>query len=421
VTSNPGGVTATGAASPITVTGLTNGIAYTFKVTARNTAGSGDSSAATAAVTPAAAPGAPGAVVATPGNAQVIVAFTAPAANGAVITGYTVTSEPGGVTATGAASPLIVTGLTNGIAYTFTVRATNIAGTGSASEPSAPVTPNAPPEIAYATPAPYTLGVLITPLSVASTGGPVASFTITPALPTGLSFNGATGAITGTPTAIKDATPYTIVATGPGGIDTAVVTLSVRIPPPMIFFEVANVVDSVGVPAVHTPFIMGIVTSCTSNPPLPAGLVLNPTTCVISGTPGTATPMQQYSITATNSTGSSTSMLNLTVIPRTVAIDPGAFVFQVSGADKPYTFRLPTGFAVQTEKVTLDIVDAWGRKMWSKSIRPAETTIGEVSWDGRSSNGRLASAGMYVVRISVVNGNGTTTHIVRKSVTLKPR
>jgi len=88
-------------------------------------------------------PGAPTSIVATAGNAQASVSFAAPASDGgADITSYTATSSPGGLTTTGSTSPLKVTGLTNGTAYTFTVTATNIRGTGSGTT-SGSVTPDA--------------------------------------------------------------------------------------------------------------------------------------------------------------------------------------------------------------------------------------------------------------------------------------
>ena len=77
-----------------------------------------------------------------PTNTQASVAFTAPAFNGGTaITSYTVTSTPGGITATGTSSPIIVTGLTNGTSYTFKVVATNPAGNSVASVASNAVTP----------------------------------------------------------------------------------------------------------------------------------------------------------------------------------------------------------------------------------------------------------------------------------------
>jgi uncharacterized protein (TIGR02145 family) len=90
-------------------------------------------------------PGPPTSVTASAGIASASVAFVAPTNNGgSAITGYTVTSSPGGITATGATSPINVTGLTNGTAYTFRVIATNAIGNSSPSTASSAVTPSAP-------------------------------------------------------------------------------------------------------------------------------------------------------------------------------------------------------------------------------------------------------------------------------------
>jgi hypothetical protein len=73
------------------------------------------------------------------------VAFTAPTNTGIpTVTSYRVTSTPGGITATGASSPITVSGLTNGTSYTFTVAAINAAGTGPESASSNAVTPVEP-------------------------------------------------------------------------------------------------------------------------------------------------------------------------------------------------------------------------------------------------------------------------------------
>ena len=89
-------------------------------------------------------PGAPTIGTATPGNAQATIAFTPPASNGgSPITGYTATCNPGALSANGAASPLTVTGLTNGLTYSCSVTATNAVGT-SAPSASVNVTPVAP-------------------------------------------------------------------------------------------------------------------------------------------------------------------------------------------------------------------------------------------------------------------------------------
>ncbi len=146
VTTSPGGVTTPASGTSVLVTGLTNGTAYTFTVTATNSVGTGAASSDSAPVTPSAAPTAPGAptgVVAVPGDGQATVSWTAPSNGGSPITSYTVTSSPGAVVVDSGTSSVTVTGLTDGTAYTFTVTATNAIGTGPASAASSPVTPAA--------------------------------------------------------------------------------------------------------------------------------------------------------------------------------------------------------------------------------------------------------------------------------------
>jgi hypothetical protein len=101
-------------------------------------------------VTPVGPPLAPRNVSATAGEDQATVSWDAPASDeGAAITGYTVVSSPGSVQANvpGSATQAVVSGLTNGVTYTFTVVATNLMGSGPASGPSAPVLPTGPPGV----------------------------------------------------------------------------------------------------------------------------------------------------------------------------------------------------------------------------------------------------------------------------------
>lgn len=133
----------TSTATSTTVTGLTNGMSYVFQVSASNNVGTGQHSAVSSAVIPATVPGAPTGVSGVGGAGQVTVSWSAPVVNGGVtVSGYTVTSS-GGQTCSWSSGPLscVVTGLGNGVAYTFTVTASNSAGAGVASSASSAVTP----------------------------------------------------------------------------------------------------------------------------------------------------------------------------------------------------------------------------------------------------------------------------------------
>lgn len=89
-------------------------------------------------------PDAPTIGTASGGDTQASVAFTAPAnVGGSAISAYYAVSSPGQITSSGASSPVTVTGLTNGTAYTFTVWALNTYGPSPYSAASGSVTPAA--------------------------------------------------------------------------------------------------------------------------------------------------------------------------------------------------------------------------------------------------------------------------------------
>jgi hypothetical protein len=83
-----------------------------------------------------------------------------------------------------------------------------------------------PPVIAYISPVSDTLGKAASH-GVISTGGEVTSYSVSPPLPTGLSLNASSGLISGTPSIDIAAANYRIVATGPGGKDTATISIGV--------------------------------------------------------------------------------------------------------------------------------------------------------------------------------------------------
>ncbi len=95
-------------------------------------------------------PSAPTSVAASAGNAQVGLSWSAPVSNGgSAITGYTVTNVTTGSTVPVSGTSTVITSLTNGTSYSFTVKAVNAAGSSApasvSATPVAPITPSTVP------------------------------------------------------------------------------------------------------------------------------------------------------------------------------------------------------------------------------------------------------------------------------------
>jgi len=144
VTSSPGNFVGTGASSPVSVTGLQSGIAYTFTVTATNTYGTSAASAASNSVTATTKPATMAAPTATAQTNQDLVdwSLVVPNNGGSAITGYVLTSSDGPTYSTAATSYTVPE--TANTAQTYRIQAVNANGTSEYSANSNSVTTLAP-------------------------------------------------------------------------------------------------------------------------------------------------------------------------------------------------------------------------------------------------------------------------------------
>ena len=196
----------------------------------------------------------------------------------------------------------------------------------------------APSGLSYTSPVKATVGMALTGVTPTVTGT-VSNWSVSPALPAGLSL-GTDGSVGGTPTTVTAQATYTITASNASGSTTFGLALYVVPAAPSGFgYEDSkkNAVTSAGIVATKgkaidpiTPVITGSVDSYAVNPALPAGLFLDTHSGTVSGTPKNTQTIAVYTITATNAGGSATFGLNVTVnAPPTV--DTGIFRTRVQG------------------------------------------------------------------------------------------
>lgn len=143
------------------------------------------------------------------------------------------------------------------------------------------------------------------------------TFSITPALPAGLSMNALTGVISGTPTVGQAQRVHLITAFDGSVFATATVTVTITgtsALTPATQIVVGRVGTAIAATSAFTVTGLGASRTFTISPALPAGLTMNPTTGVISGWPTAAVATTAHTVTATDGTTSGTARITMTIL-----------------------------------------------------------------------------------------------------------
>jgi len=174
---------------------------------------------------------------------------------------------------------------------------------------SAAIEVGAPRDLAYAPSSILFLaGKAIADMAPSYAGGKPTSYSVTPALPTGLTVDEKSGVITGKPEAASKMVDYTIVGTNAAGSSSAIMYIGVRLGTPSNLKYTSPWNCGLNQPATNTPTLgSGAQVTFSIVPALPAGLSLDAKSGVISGTPTTTQVASQYTVSAKNAEGTATA------------------------------------------------------------------------------------------------------------------
>ncbi|MNR80002.1 putative Ig domain protein [compost metagenome] len=232
-----------------------------------------------------------------------------------------------------------------------------------------------------------------TPVTGAGGNGAL-SYTVSPALPTGLSMSPTTGAITGTAAATAASRSYTVTVTDgatPAHTATAIFTMAVDAALSATT-AIANRTAAVGDAVSYTPVTgaggTGTLTYSVL-PALPGGLNMNTATGAITGTAAAVAASRSYTVTVTDGASPAhTATANFTLtVNAAPAPQPPVPALQVTGGSDRYVV-LNNGDDVDVRPVEV----AGGAASYTYSVWPALPTGLSIDATGRLT-GRAKSLG----------------------------
>ncbi len=327
-----------GTATTATVTGLTAGTAYTFRVAAQNLAGTGPQSAASASVTPNRSPGL---AFAAPPAGQVGVAYSQQltVTDGTAPFTWSISSGtlPAGLTLNASTGLLSGTPTAAG-SSPVTIRVVDASG--QVATRAVTLVIAAAPGVVF-TPAAGEVGVPYSQQPTVTGGtGPFTWRISAGSLPAGVTINAATGLVSGTPTASGT---FSITVTATDSFNqVASATASLVVVARPAFTATAPPAGQVGLAYSHTFAVTGgalPLTWSVSAGSLPAGLTLNTSTGALSGTPTTvaSSPFTVSVVDANSQTAAK---------PVTVVIGTGPLVIATSANVTSTTAGSTVGYTV---------------------------------------------------------------------------
>jgi hypothetical protein len=247
---------------------------------------------------------------------------------------------------------------------------------------------------------------------ITSSGGSASSYSISPEISNtpGLSFNTATGLISGTPSQITTAITYTVTGTNISGSASASFTVTVVPVAPAFTFSVVSETITVSAGSILGYTLTstgGIVANYSISPAISntPGLAFDTSTGLISGTPTQSAVAVTYSITGTNAGGSATRTFTITVTPNLPSFTLSSSAETItasSGAINGYTIT-STGGAIASYSISPAISNTPGLSF--------STSTGLISGTPTSA----AGARTYTITATNAGGSSTRTFTIRVS------